>query len=119
MVGGKDPHHGVVIHGMQNMRRQADGGGRVALRRFGQDLLRRNLGKLGHHGIAEVGVGEHPEALGGDHRRETVHGALDERAPAHDVQYLFGGAFPAPWPEPRAASSGQNHSVIAPVHFTG
>ena len=71
-----------------------------------------NLRKLAHDLVAQMIVGQDPEALGRDQRPQPVHGRLDQRALAHDVQHLFGNALAAARPEARAAASGQDQSVI-------
>ena len=64
MVGRENAHHRLRVDRLQDVRGQADRRSRVALRRLGQDLLFRNLGKLFHDLRAQMIVGENPDAFG-------------------------------------------------------
>jgi hypothetical protein len=112
MVGGKHAHDRFRIERIQDLRRQTDGRRRVALHRLGQNLSFRNLGKLAHNGVAQVSVGQHPDMFRRDQRGQAVYGGLDQRPFPDHVQNLLGGALAASRPETRAASSGQNQSIM-------
>ena len=116
VVGGEDAHDRLRVERVQNMRRQPDGGRGVALRGFGQNLLRRHGRELPDDDVAQVVVGQHPDALRRNHGRQAVHGGLDQGPFSHHVQHLLGGALPAPRPEPRAAAPGENQPVMMCVH---
>src|ERR1035437_2015125 len=116
VVGGEYAHHRVGVQGVQDLRRQADGGRGVALHGFGQYLIPRNLGDLLNNDVAKVVVGQHPQALGRDQRRQPVHRGLDQAALADHVEHLLGGALAAARPEARTAPSGEDEAVMMAVH---
>ena len=116
MVGREDAHHRVGVQGLQNLRRQADRRRGVALHRFRQNLVARDLGELLDDDVAQVVVGQHPEALGGDQRRQAVHRGLNQAALAHHIEHLFGGAPAAARPEARTAPAGEDEAVMMSVH---
>ncbi len=119
VVGGEDPHHGVGILLLQNLRGQADRGGRVALHGLGENLPGGHVGELLNNGVTQVVIGKDPDAFGGDHGGQAVHRSLNQAALADHVEYLFGGAFPAARPEARSAPTGENQSVVMSVHVIG
>ena len=97
---------------VQDVRRQADGGRRVALDGLRQNLAPRNSGQLPHDLIAQVFVGENPEPLGRDQRRQPVHRGLDQGPFSKDREHLFGAGAPAARPESRTAAASQDHAVV-------
>ena len=62
--------------------------------------------------VAQMVVGQHPQALGRNHRRQPVHRRLNQDAVADHVQHLLGGALAAARPEARAAPAGQDQAVM-------
>ena len=87
-------------------------GRRIALRRFGQNLLCGTSGKLAHDLVAQVVVGQDPEPFGRDHgaSRSTVAWISDPLA--DDVQHLLRVSAAAARPEARTAPSGEDQSVL-------
>ena len=75
----------------------------------------RHLGQLADDFVAQMIVGENPDALGRNHRAQAVDGLLDQRALAEEAQNLFGAAAPAARPEARASASRQDQAVAARV----
>ncbi len=92
VVGREDAHDGVGVAGVEDLRRQPDGRRGVALHGLGQNLISGDLGKLLNNDVAQVVVGQHPQALGSDQRRQAVHRGLNQAALANHVEHLFGGA---------------------------
>jgi len=116
VVGGEDAHDGFGIERVQDVGGEADGGGGVALGGLGQHLALGDVGQLAEDGVAEMLVGEDPEALGRNDRSDAVDGGLDEGAVADDVEDLLGGALTAARPEAGAATAGEDEAVMVGVH---
>ncbi len=116
MVGGEDAHHGFGILLVEDLRGQADGGGGIALHGLGQNLAGRNTGELLNNDVAQVVVGEDPDALGRDHGGQAIHSGLNERALADHVEHLFGCTLAAARPEACSAPTGEDQSIMMSVH---
>ena len=104
VVGGEGAHDRVGVLPLQQRRRQADRGHRVARRRLGEHPARVELGQLGDHGVAMRPAGHDEEALARE-RRQPVEGGLDHRParPRQVVQELRRAlARQRPQPGPRA-----------------
>ena len=115
MIGREDTHHGVRVDGLQDMRRESNGGSRVALGRLGQDLGFGNLGQLAHDLGAQMVIAENPNTFGRKNGPQSIHGLLDQGALAAEAQHLLGVAAAAARPKARAAAASQNQAVVAGV----
>ena len=77
MVGWKDAHYRVRVDGLQDVCRQADRGGCVALGWLGQNLGLGDFGQLADDLGAEVIVGQNPDPFRGENRAQAIDGLLD------------------------------------------
>ncbi len=77
MIRREDAHHCVRIDGLQNVRRESNGGSGVSLRGFGQNLRRWNFWQLLDDFGAQMIVGENPDAFGRKNGAQAVDGFLN------------------------------------------
>ena len=89
VVRGKDAHDGVGIQLADQVGGEADGGGGVALGRFGEDLALGDAGQLLDDLRTQGGIGEHEDALGRQHFPQAVDGLLDEGPVAGEAEHLL------------------------------
>ena len=111
MIGGEHADNGAGIDALQQKRCQPDRRRGIASHRLGQDLVRRKDGKLLQDRLAQIFVGDDPEALTCSERCEPLDRLLDHALRAVERQQLLGPAFAAERPEPRAPASGENDGI--------
>jgi hypothetical protein len=118
VIGGEDAEDGFRIALEENLRGQRQARGRVALRRFGEDLLARHFGQLPADLLLKMGVGEHPNAFGRNDGPQAFERFLDERLLTEKREQLFWRPGAAFGPEAGAAASGKDEAIVVRVrHF--
>ena len=76
VVGGQHDHRRARVAPRHPADGQGDGGGGVALGRFGDDVFRRQVGEHLAHGGFLVAVGEDQDAFGRDEALQPVRACL-------------------------------------------